>query len=72
MPSLALRAATVRPLIWVFMRSEMAKPAASSLALFTRRPEDRRCMEVASEPAERPRLRWAFIEAMLVLILEAI
>jgi hypothetical protein len=29
-------------------------------------------MEVASELAERPRLRWALIEAMLVLMVEAI
>ena len=39
------------------MRSEMARPAASSLALLTRKPEDRRCMEVASELAELLRLR---------------
>ncbi|MDT4833593.1 hypothetical protein FQZ97_672070 [compost metagenome] len=68
MPSLALRAATFRPLTWAFMRSAMARPAASSLALLTRRPEDRRCMEVASEPCEDIRLRWAFIDITFVLM----
>src|SRR6185437_16309941 len=43
MPSLALRAAWFRPLIWEVMRWEIAKPAASSLALLMRMPEDRRC-----------------------------
>ena len=68
MPSLALREATARPLTWVFMRSAMARPAASSLALFTRRPEDRRCMEVAKELPDKPRLRWALMDTTLVLI----
>ena len=54
-PSLALREATTRPLAWPFMRSAMARPAASSLALLTRRPEDRRCMVVAMELADKPR-----------------
>ena len=49
MPSFALRAATVRPRTWAFMRSEMARPAASSFALLTRRPEESRCIEVASD-----------------------
>jgi hypothetical protein len=31
------------------MRSAIARPAASSLALLTRKPDDRRCMAVASE-----------------------
>jgi hypothetical protein len=30
------------------MRLEMARPAASSFALLMRKPEDRRCSEVAS------------------------
>ena len=47
MPSLALRAACMLPLICEDMREEIAKPAASSLALLMRRPEDRRCNEVA-------------------------
>ncbi|MNS86704.1 hypothetical protein D3C72_1206150 [compost metagenome] len=49
MPSLALRMATSVPRIWVPKRSEMARPAASSLALLMREPEDRRWMVVASE-----------------------
>ena len=48
-PSLALRTAWFRPRIWLVKRSEMAKPAASSLALLMRSPEDRRWMEVLSE-----------------------
>ena len=67
-PSLALREATARPRTWVLMRSAMAKPAASSLALLTRKPEDRRCIDVASEPPDKARLRWALIETTLVLI----
>src|SRR4051794_21587180 len=47
----------------------MARPAASSLALLIRRPDDRRCREVANEPWDTFRLRCAFNEAILVLIL---
>ncbi len=68
MPSLALRAATFRPRTWVFMRSAMARPAASSLALLTRRPDESRCIDVASEPCDAFRLRCAVSELMLVLI----
>ena len=68
MPSLALRTATFMPRTWAFMRSAMARPAASSLAEFTRRPEDSRCMDVASEPCDALRLRCALIDWMLVLI----
>ena len=68
MPSLALRIATLMPLIWAFMRSAIARPAASSLALLTRRPEDRRCIEVDSEPWDCARLRCAFSEETLVLM----
>jgi hypothetical protein len=50
----------------------MARPAASSLALLMRRPDDRRCMDVASEPADWARLRCALSEGMLVLMVEAI
>ena len=49
MPSLALRMATSVPRICVPKRSEIARPAASSLALLMREPEDRRWMVVASE-----------------------
>src|SRR5574343_2086610 len=66
--SLELRIATFMPRVWSFMRSAMAKPAASSLALFTRRPEDRRCIVVASDEALVARLRCAFKEAVFVLI----
>ncbi len=48
MPSLALRMATFMPRTWALMRSEMARPAASSFALLTRRPDERRCIDVAS------------------------
>ena len=63
-----LREATARPRTWVLMRSAMAKPAASSLALLTRKPEDRRCIEVANEPPDKLRLRCALMETTLVLI----
>src|SRR5262249_38854714 len=68
MPSLALRIATFMPLTWALMRWAMARPAASSLAELIRRPDDRRCIEVASEPWDWSRLRWALIDWMLVLI----
>ncbi len=37
----------MRPLICEVKRSEIARPAASSFALLMRRPEDKRCREVA-------------------------
>ena len=37
----------------------------------TRRPEDRRCMVVLSELPEMLRLRWALMEATLVLMVMA-
>jgi hypothetical protein len=43
-------------------------PAASSLEVFTRRPEDRRCMEVASEDWLELRLRCVVSDSTLVLI----
>src|SRR4051812_20833784 len=69
-PSLALRAAWLRPLIWLVIRSEMARPAASSLALLIRKPEERRCSAVVRPVADVARLRWAFKDAILVLIIE--
>ena len=57
MPSLELRMATFMPRTCEFMRSAMARPAASSLAELMRRPDDRRCIEVAREPCEALRLR---------------
>ena len=68
MPSLALRIATLVPRICAFMRSAIARPAASSFAELTRRPDDRRCIEVASDDCEVLRLRCALSEVMLVLM----
>ncbi|GGX98444.1 hypothetical protein GCM10007386_31690 [Pseudoduganella dura] len=70
-PSLALRVACVMPRIWEFMRSEIARPAASSFALLMRRPDDRRCREVDRALCEPDRLRCEFREAMLVLMTDA-
>ncbi len=56
------------PRTWVLMRSLMARPAASSFALLMRRPELRRAIEVASEDWLWFRLRWAFSETRLVLM----
>ena len=69
---MALRTAWFRPRIWLVNRSEMAKPAASSLALLMRRPDERRWMEVFREVWLVPRLRWAVSDATLVLMVEAI
>jgi hypothetical protein len=52
------------------MRAAMARPAASSLALFTRRPDERRCIDVESEFAEVDKLRCAFNDETLVLMLD--
>src|SRR5690606_25677296 len=71
-PSLALRTAWFRPRICEVNLLAMARPAASSLALLMRRPEDRRCSEVAKEPCDLFRLRCAFSEDRLVLIICAI
>src|SRR3546814_3976348 len=67
-PSLALRTAWLRPLIWVVNRVAIARPAASSLALLMRRPEDRRCNAVDRSLPEVDRLRCALSDAMLVLM----
>jgi len=72
MPSFALRTATSRPRIWVLKRSEIARPAASSLALLMRRPEDRRWMVVARLEPLVDRLRCAFSDITLVLMTCAI
>ena len=66
--SLALRIATFEPRTWALIRSAIARPAASSLAELTRRPDDRRCIEVASALCEVVMLRCAFSETMLVLM----
>src|SRR3989344_4615599 len=53
-PSLALRTAWLSPRICEVNRSEIARPAASSLALLMRKPEDRRYKPVeAARPAPR-------------------
>lgn len=70
--SLALRLATTIPRSCVLMRSLIAKPAASSLALFTRKPEDKRCMVVLKEAPDSTRLRCALMEGVLVLMVDAI
>lgn len=67
-PSLALRTATFRPRICVLKRSEIARPAASSLALLMRSPDERRCNDVPSAFCELPRFRCAFSDSTLVLI----
>ena len=63
-----LRLATDMPFTCAFMRSAMARPAASSLALLTRMPEDRRCMAVDSEDWLMLRLRCALSDTRLVLM----
>jgi hypothetical protein len=72
MPSLALRAAWLMPRICAVMRSAIARPAASSLALLMRRPDDRRAIAVDSSFCVRLWLRCAFSEDRLVLIIIAI
>src|SRR5262245_30669701 len=69
-PSLALRIATLMPRICAFMRSAIARPAASSFDELTRRPEDRRCSDTASDSFEDIRLRWAFNDETLVLMVD--
>src|SRR5690606_28741677 len=72
MPSLALRAAWSMPRIWVVKRCEMARPAASSLALLMRMPEDRRCRLVARSAPDAVRLRCALSDITLVLMTDDI
>ena len=66
-----MRVAWFMPLICEFMRSEIARPAASSLALLMRRPDDRRWIEVFRDACEADRLRCEFRDATLVLITDA-
>ena len=68
MPSLALRIATLVPRICAFIRSAIARPAASSLEELTRRPEDSRSIEVDSDVCEVFRCRCEFSDVMLVLM----
>ena len=68
MPSLALRIAAARPRMLAVMRVVMARPAASSLALLMRMPEDNRSMALVWF---RPVVRNEFCAAtalMLVLM----
>src|SRR3990167_5156372 len=71
MPSLALRTATPKPLIWLVRRLDICRPAASSLALLMREPVDRHCKEVFSALDDELRLRWVLSDAMLVLTVRA-
>jgi hypothetical protein len=71
MPSLALRAAWLRPRICAVKRSAMARPAASSLALLMRRPDDRRAIAVERSVSVRFELRCALSEARFVLMVMA-
>ena len=68
-PSLALRAAWFKPRICAVKRSEIARPAASSLALLIRKPEDKRCSEVDNAFCELFKLRCAVSDATLVLMI---
>jgi hypothetical protein len=52
--------------------SAIDKPAASSLALLTRKPEDKRAIETAKEFWVADRLRCALIEEILVLMTDDI
>ena len=56
-PSFAFRMAWFRPLICEVKRVAIASPAASSLALLMRKPDDKRCKDVASLLLEVLRLR---------------
>src|SRR5678816_2804926 len=68
MPSLALRIATLVPRICAFMRSAMARPAASSFEELTRRPDDKRSIEVVSDDCDVLRWRCELSEVMLELM----
>src|SRR5690606_25139337 len=69
-PSLALRWAWARPRICPRRFSLMPSPAASSAACWMRSPEERR--PILEERARwlLPTLRWAIIEAVLVVIVK--
>src|SRR5262245_14541000 len=68
-PSFALRTAWFKLRIWADMRWVTARPAASSFALLMRRPDDRRCSATFIADCEPVRLRCAFSEATLVLMI---
>jgi hypothetical protein len=59
------------PRICEFILLAMARPAASSFALLTRTPDDKRVIAVVSSVAEAFRLRCPLIELKLVLIISA-
>ena len=67
-PSLALRAAWVRPLMLEVKRLAIAWPAASSFALLIRKPEDRRSIELDSADWFLLILFWVISERLLVLM----
>jgi hypothetical protein len=52
----------------VFIRSAIANPAASSFALFTLRPDERRCMVVAMEVCDVTAFLCAFSDITFVLM----
>jgi len=54
------------------MREAIAKPDESSLELFTRKPDERRCMDVFNEPCDAFKFRCVFKASMLVLMNEGI
>ena len=56
-PSLAFRCATAKPLICEVKRLDICKPAASSLALLIRIPDDKRCIDVAKPSPDLVKLR---------------
>jgi hypothetical protein len=70
-PSLAFLAAWFNPLTWEDIRLAMDRPAASSLALLMRRPDDSRFMELESVLVVLFRFLWAFNDVMLLLIVMA-
>jgi hypothetical protein len=67
-PSLAFLSAWFNPLIWADIRLAMDIPAASSLALLMRRPDDSRFMELVRVLVVLFRFLWAFKDVMLLLI----
>ena len=71
-PSLALRIATPIPLIWLDIRFDICKPAASSLALLMRMPVDKRSIDVERLLFALFKLSCDFIEVTLVLTVIAI
>ena len=62
----------ISPLIWEVRRLEICRPAASSLALLIRRPEESLWYEVFRAKVELASFRCALIELTLVLTYKAI